>query len=434
MNGSSVLLHLAGAVALLLWATRMVRTGVERAYGERMRRSLRRVLHNPVLAVLWGLVLAIALQSSTAVSLLVGSFVGSGIVSGVAGLMAVRGAEVGSALVVKILSFDLSLLVPLCLVAGTAIFLSTERRNWRQMGRILVGIGLLVLSLEMTGQATEPLRNSELLPLIVGYLDTDPVTAFLLAAIMTWLFHSSIAAVLLVVTFASRGLIQPELGIVMICGVNLGSSFIAPLLTRNAAPKARIVPMGNLLMRGLGSIVILTLYLTFRPSVAFLGATAADQVVNGHILFNVIILFAGVPLSALVLKATRAVVAANAPAAPPPPLEKTEISALDETVLDTPSLALANATRETVSVCETVEIMLRGIIALYEQPDQARINELAALDDKVDRKHAAIKLYLAQLTTRPLSEDEVARARELDVRIDEAGVAWYCARQSGPAA
>ena len=424
MNGSAILLHLAGAVALLLWATRMVRTGVERAYGERMRQSLRGVLHNPVLAVLWGLMLSIALQSSTAVSLLVGSFVGSGFVSGIAGLMAVRGAEVGSALVVKILSFDLTLLVPLCLVAGTVIFMSTERSNWRQMGRILIGIGLLVLSLEMTGQATEPLRNSELLPVIVGYLNTDPVTAFLIAALMTWLFHSSIAAVLLLVTFASRGLIQPELGIVMIFGVNLGSSFIAPLLTRNAAPQTRIVPMGNLLMRGAGSVVILVLYLTFKPSVAFLGSTPADQVINGHILFNIIILLAGVPLSSLVLKATKAVVALNIPIEQPRSLDHAELSALDESVLDTPSLALANATRETVRVCETVEIMLRGIIGLYENPVQERIDELSALDDKVDRKHAAIKLYLAKLTTKPLSNFEVARAQELlgaCVKLEQVG-------------
>ncbi|UXN59518.1 Na/Pi cotransporter family protein [Phyllobacterium zundukense] len=424
MNGSAILLHLAGAVALLLWATRMVRTGVERAYGERMRQSLRGVLHNPVLAVLWGLMLSIALQSSTAVSLLVGSFVGSGFVSGIAGLMAVRGAEVGSALVVKILSFDLTLLVPLCLVAGTVIFMATERSNWRQVGRILVGIGLLVLSLEMTGQATEPLRNSELLPVIVGYLNTDPVTAFLIAAIMTWLFHSSIAAVLLLVTFASRGLIQPELGIVMIFGVNLGSSFIAPLLTRNAAPQTRIVPMGNLLMRGAGSIVILILYLSFKPSVTFLGSAPADQVINGHILFNIIILLAGVPLSALVLKVTKAVVALNVPVEQPKSLDHAELSALDESVLDTPSLALANATRETVRVCETVEIMLRGIIGLYENPVQERIDELSGLDDKVDRKHAAIKLYLAKLTTKPLSDFEVARARELlgaCVKLEQVG-------------
>lgn len=226
MSGSVVLLHLAGAVALMLFATRMVRTGVERAYGDLLRRKLRATMRNPILAVLAGTGLAVAFQSSTAVTLLVGGFAGAGIVSGAAGQLAVRGAEIGSALVVKLLSFDLTLLVPICLVAGTVMFLATERVDWRQLGRILVGIGLLVLSLEMIGQASEPLRDSQLMPVIVGYLSSDPVTAYLLAALMTWLFHSSIAAVLLLVTLAGRGFIPAELGIVLVLGVNLGSSVI----------------------------------------------------------------------------------------------------------------------------------------------------------------------------------------------------------------
>ena len=162
MSGSVFFLHMAGAVALLLWATRMVRTGVERAYGNVLRQRLRQTLGNPLLAALTGLALSIALQSSTAVTLLIGSFAGLGIVTGLSGILAVRGAEVGSALVVKILSFDLTLLVPLCLLSGTAIFLATERRQWRQFGRILVGVGLLILSLEMMGEASEPLQQAPL--------------------------------------------------------------------------------------------------------------------------------------------------------------------------------------------------------------------------------------------------------------------------------
>lgn len=210
MSGSVILLHLAGAVALLLYATRMVRTGVERAYGDVLRQKLRSTMRNPLMAVIVGTALAVALQSSTAVTLLVGSFAGSGIVSGMAGQLAVRGAEIGSALVVKLLSFDLSLLVPICLAAGTAIFLATVRREWRQFGRILVGIGLLLLSLQLIGQASEPLRESKLLPVVINYFSGDPVTAYLLAALVTWLFHSSIAGVLLIVQLAGRGLIPPN--------------------------------------------------------------------------------------------------------------------------------------------------------------------------------------------------------------------------------
>ncbi|WP_027054799.1 Na/Pi cotransporter family protein [Mesorhizobium erdmanii] len=424
MSGSVVLLHLAGAVALMLFATRMVKTGVERAYGDVLRHRLRATMRNPIMAVLAGTGLAIALQSSTAVTLLVGSFAGSGIVSGAAGQLAVRGAEIGSALVVKLLTFDLTLLVPLCLITGTVMFMATERRDWRQTGRILVGIGLLILSLEMIGHASEPLRNSQLLPVILNYFSGDSITAYLLAALITWLFQSSIAAVLLMATLAGRGLITPELGVVLILGVNLGSSIIAPMLTRSSPPQVRVVPIGNLLMRGLGSLLMLVLVMIFRPHFAFLGATAADQIVNAHILFNVLVLLAGLPLAGFVYRASEKIVALGTKPAPAASLDVIELSALNESALDVPSQALANATREVVRVCETVEIMLKRIIELYESADADKIKALAALDDRVDRKHAAIKLYLAKVTKNPLTEDEALRCQELIgacVKLEQVG-------------
>ncbi|RWL86266.1 MAG: Na/Pi cotransporter family protein [Mesorhizobium sp.] len=424
MSGSVVLLHLAGAVALMLFATRMVKTGVERAYGDVLRHRLRATMRNPLMAVLTGCGLAVALQSSTAVTLLVGSFAGAGIVSGAAGQLAVRGAEIGSALVAKLLTFDLTLLVPLCLIAGTVMFMATERRDWRQTGRILIGVGLLILSLEMIGQASEPLRNSQLMPLIINYFSGDSITTYLLAALITWLFQSSIAAVLLMATLAGRGLITPELGVVLVLGVNLGSSLIAPMLTRSAPPEVRIVPIGNLLMRGLGSLIMLVLIMTFKPDVGFLGRSAPDQIVNAHILFNVLILLAGLPLAGLVYRASEKIVALGSTPQPAAALEVVELSALNESALDTPSQALANATREVVRVCEIVEIMLKRIIELYEDADPAKIKALAALDDRVDRKHAAIKLYLAKVTRNPLTEDEALRCQELIgacVKLEQVG-------------
>ncbi|WP_367714416.1 Na/Pi cotransporter family protein (plasmid) [Nitratireductor sp. GISD-1A_MAKvit] len=418
MSGSVFFLHMAGAVALLLWATRMVRTGVERAYGNLLRQRLRQTLGNPILAALTGLALSIALQSSTAVTLLIGSFAGLGIVTGLSGILAVRGAEVGSAFVVKILSFDLTLLVPLCLLFGTAIFLATERRQWRQFGRILVGVGLLILSLEMMGQASEPLRQSTIVPLIVGYLSGDPLTAFLLAAVVTYLFHSSIAAVLLLTTFAARGIVSPDLGIVMVLGVNLGSSFIAPMLTRNSPPAYRVVPLGNLLMRGLGSVVLLCCFVFFSPTLEMLGSDPADRIIHAHIAFNVLILLAGIPLSRLILRATEAIVALQSgkgdeEADEESSLALSESSALDASALDNPQQALANVTRETVRMCETVEFMLCRILELYEKADRRSIDALASLDDTVDRRHAAIKLYLARITRHDMSEEEAGRCQEL---------------------
>jgi phosphate:Na+ symporter len=421
MSGSLVLLHLAGAVALLLWATRMVRTGVERAYGDVLRRRLRDTLRNPLLAAGAGLALAIALQSATAVSLLVGSFAGSGIVTGASGLIAVLGADLGSSLVVRILSFDLSHLTPALLFAGTAIFLATERRAWRQFGRILVGVGLLLLSLRLIGEAAEPLRESRMLPVIVNYLAGDPVTAFIVAAVMTWMFHSSVAAILLVAALASRGLLPPELGVVMVLGANLGGGLIAAMLSRGYLPAARAVPLGNLVLRGIGAVLALALFVFAAPPLSYLGSTAALQIVHAHIAFNVALVILGAPFAGLVYGALSSVLArAAAPAAALP----AEASALDPTALATPGQALANATREVVGMCETVEIMLRDVMELYETPERDRMKALAALDDRVDRQHAAIKLYLAKIPTGEMSTWEAARTQELlsaCVKLEQVG-------------
>ena len=421
MTGSVVLLHLAGAVALLLFATRMVRTGVERAYGDVLRHRLRNLLRNPILAVGAGAALAIALQSATAVSLLVGSFAGAGIVGGTSGLITVLGADVGSSLVVKLLSFDLSLLVPVCLVAGTALFMATSRRDLLQLGRILIGVGLLILSLRMIGEASEPLRESRLLPVIVNYLSGDAITAFLVAAVLTWLFHSSVAAILLFTALAARGLLPAELGLVLILGANLGGGVIAVMLSRASIPAARAVPVGNLILRGCGAMLALAALMLFEPPLSWLGETPPDQLVHWHITFNLALALLGMPFAGLVYRLSERIVGAGR-ATPQPDAQ--ELSALDEKALGTPSQALANATREVVGVCETVEIMLKRVIELYEKADDEKIKALAKLDDRVDRKHAAIKLYLAKVTQRSLSEAEALRCQELIgacVKLEQVG-------------
>jgi len=424
VSGSVVLLNLAGAVALLLFATRMVRTGVERAYGDFLRQKLRSILKNPVMAVGAGAALAIALQSATAVALLVGSFVGSGIVGGTSGLLAALGADLGSSIVVKLLSFDLSLLVPVCLVAGTVMFMATSDRKWLQLGRIFIGIGLLILSLRLIGEASHPLRDSQLLPVIVGYLASDPVTAFIVAAVMTWLFHSSVAAILLFVALASRDIVPVELGVVLILGANIGGGLIAFMLSRASAPKSRTVPIGNLIMRGTGAVLALIGISLFHPPLDLLGSTPATIMVNAHIAFNLALALFGIPLAGLIYPLAERAAMINAPADPAETLEMAEASALDESALNVPGQALANVTREVVRVCETVEIMLQRVIELYESADDEKIKALAALDDRVDRKHQAIKLYLAKISTHELSEDESLRFQELIgacVKLEQVG-------------
>ncbi|WP_455479010.1 Na/Pi cotransporter family protein [Bartonella sp. B23] len=425
MNSSLVLLHLAGAISLLLWATRMVRTGVKRAYSDRLKYKMRYVISKPLFAISFGLFSAIILQSSTAVTLLVGSFVESGFISELAGLMAVRGGELGSAFVVKILSYNLTLVVPLCLLIGTCIFMTTEKRDWRQIGRIIIGIGLLVLSLQMISAAMEPLRNSAVLPSIIRYLSTDPISTFLLAAALTYLLHSSIAGIILLVNFANYDLIHAQLCVIMVLGVNFGSSLIAPILTRNASPNSRLIPLGNLFMRGAGSIFILILFLFFQPPITWLGNAPSAQVTNAHIIFNVFILLAGIPLSKWVLKLTAKIVRISTKTTQSDKiLSLSDQTALDDSVLERPTLALSNVMREVIHICDLVDIMLEKIMDLYEKPDPDIIRELNQLNTMLDKKHVAIKLYLAQLARQKLSDEQALQTQELlsaCIKLDQAG-------------
>jgi phosphate:Na+ symporter len=207
-----------------------------------------------------------------------------------------------------------------------------------------------------------------------------------------------------------------------VLGVNLGSSVIAPMLTRSAAPEVRVVPVGNLLMRGAGSIAALILFLWFDPPTAWLGSSEPDRIINAHILFNLAILVVGIPLSGLVYRASQRIVEINTPTTPA--IAAVEFSALNENALDKPSQALANATREVVRVCETIEIMLKRVIELYEDADAEKIKALAALDDRVDDRHAAIKLYLAKVSQHEMNEDEALRCQELIgacVKLEQVG-------------
>lgn len=411
MSGMTVFINLAGAVALLLWATRMVRTGVERAYGNLLREKLRAAIGSRVTAAIAGFFFAIALQSATAVALIVAGFVASGYVSTAIGIATLLGADLGSALVVRILRQDLSLLIPVLLLAGTIAFRASEQRNWRQIGRILFGVGLLLLSLRLIGEASIPLKTSEILPVIINYLSRDWITAFVLAGLLTWVFHSSVAAVLLLASLADRELIPPVLIIPLVLGINFGAAVIGAVLTRGERVEARIVPLGNVAIRGSGTLLALVAQLTFELPSGFFSAHPGDAVVLVHLAINLAVLIFGLPFCGIVgrlLLAWMNSVQPDSEAAP----EK-RISALKPEHLADPQQAIANATREVLTVCERIELMLAWIFDVFDKPDKQKIARIEALDDEIDETHREIKFYLAKISESKLDDKSAALLQDL---------------------
>ena len=403
------LINIAGAAALLIWAVRLVRTGMERAFAVQLRLWLRRSSKNRGLAAGAGLVVSMLLQSSTAVAMLVSNFASNGAVAVPVGLAIILGADVGSALVAQVLLVRQTWLIPLLLVLGTALFLRGQQRRVRQTGRILIGLALIFVSLDMLRAATAPLMESEAALRMLSYLGADLFAAFVIGAIFAWMVHSSVAAVLLFVTLVAQGALPTEAAMAMVLGANLGGAMIAYVLTMAAEPEARRIVVANLGLRGGGAVLVLLGLRFVEVDLSWLGSSAATQTINLHLVFNAVLCMLALPFVDMLAKLAGRFVAA------PMADESAIASALDPSALETPTRALANASREMMRMGERVETMLIAGQRLFDTWSDASAEAIRANDVEVRRIHQEIKLYLADLNRHELDEATVKGSMELSL-------------------
>jgi phosphate:Na+ symporter len=402
------LLNIAGAAALLIWSVRLVRTGVERGFAASLRYWLRHSAKNRLVAVLSGMGAAVFLQSSTAVAVLVSNFVAKGGLATAVGLTILLGADVGSAIVTQLLIVRLSFLIPLLLLVGVVLFLRAEGST-RQVGRILIGLALILVSLEMIRAATGPLVANPATQTVMAYLGRDLLTAFVLGAAFAWVVHSSVAAVLLFVTLAGQAVLPVPAAGAMILGANLGGAFIAYVLTLSAPIASRRMVVANLILRG-GGAVLVTILLAFLPEIMDrLGATAARQTINLHLVFNLVLAVVALPFVGVLTSVLTRVMQNK-------PLDATALaaaSALDATALDRPQRALDCAARELLSMGQNIERMLIAVEPLYDTWNTTAATTIRDQDDAIKKMHLDIKLYLARLGQKGLDEDLGRRSMDL---------------------
>ncbi|WP_444451973.1 Na/Pi cotransporter family protein [Rhodobacter capsulatus] len=397
-------LNVAGAAALLIYAVRMVRTGVERAFAPQLRRWLRVSARNRLVAAGSGATVALLMQSSTAVAVLAAGFVTAGTISAGVGLAMHLGADIGSALVVQALVLRPVWLAPLLLLIGVASFLRTQEKPGRQIGRILIGLALTFVALDMIAHASAPIRDLAGLPSVAGFLQQDLVSTFALGAALAWVIHSSVAAVLMVMVFATQGLLTIPVAAALVLGANLGGSFIAVMLTLGAATGARQMVWANALVRGGGAAACLAVLNLAPHDWSWLGADPGQQVINLHLIFNLGVAVIGLALiPALLFVLARAI-----PQRPDPALSQDLPGALDPAALAEPERALACAAREVLHMGETAEAMLRLVMPLFTRWNRTESAAIAEAELRLDRMHAATKAYLARLDT-PTEDPELAR-------------------------
>jgi phosphate:Na+ symporter len=407
--GSIVLLDLMGGVALLLWGLHMVRSGIMRAFGSELRRLLSTALQNRLLALLAGIGVTALLQSSTATALMITSFAGRGLVDLVPALAIMLGANIGTTLIVQVLSFNVSAVAPVLFLVGVVAFKLGQRTPTRDLGRVAIGLGLMLLALHILLDTLAPAENVPSVRALLGAITGEPILCILIAAALTWAAHSSAAVVLLVMSLANSHFVTPVAALALVLGANLGSA-INPVLEGGSSsnPASRRLPVGNLINRVIGVVVVLPFLQPIADAFTRLEPDPARMAADFHTVFNIALALVFIfLLDALAWLLVRLL---------PEPAKSPDLSTplyLDETAINTPSVALACAARETLHMGDIVESMLRRAMAALMTNDRKLAAEVSRMDNIVDRLDEAIKLYVTKVTRESLDDRDGRRAMEI---------------------
>ena len=386
----------------------MVRIGISEGWGSEIRGALGASLNNRFKAFLSGLGITMLLQSSSATALLTSSFSGQGILTTATALAILLGADVGTTLVAQILTFDLSALSPMLVAIGVALFTYSAGGRTRDVGRLLLGLGMMLLALKLIVAASLPMRESVIIQQIFVALGEDLVLAVIFGALIAWASHSSLATVLLIITLASANVLDPTVAFTFVLGANIGGAIPPFIATLGANRAARQPPLGNLLFRICGVVVLLPFIGVIANQLSLLEVDNARQIANFHMFFNIALAVIFFPLIGRMVALTEKMIAEDDTTS-----EQMVARDLDRGAFETPLVALLNAEREVLRMGEVVERMLRNTFIALKKNDTELAWQTREMDDTVNEFYDGIKRYLTSLARETLGEKESRRCNEI---------------------
>ncbi|WP_248804204.1 Na/Pi cotransporter family protein [Pseudomonas sp. MWU13-2100] len=402
------LLNLLSAVTLLIWGTHIVRTGILRVYGSHLRHVIGRNMSRRPLAFVAGILVTAMVQSSNATAMLVTSFVGQGLMALTPALAIMLGADVGTALMARVLTFDLSWLSPLLIFLGVIFFLSRKQTRAGQLGRVGIGLGLIILALQLIVEAAAPITHAQGVKVMFASLTGDILLDALVGALFAMVSYSSLAAVLLTATLAGANVISLPVAIGLVIGANIGSGVLAFLGTSMQNAAGRQVALGSLLYKLIGLLLIIPALSPLAHWLNHLDFKPQGIVIGFHLLYNTarcLVLLPSVgPMARLCAWLLPERPEANGKAKP---------RHLDPAALATPSLALSNAVRETLRIGDLVDSMLDAMLNVLNGKQTAVAIEIRRLCEDVEVLCSAIKLYLAQMPREDLGDQDSRRWAEI---------------------
>ena len=407
-----VILNLLGGVALLLWGVRMVRTGILRVWEEQLKYFIEYRLGNRFSALAAGLAATLVLGSGTATALIVTNIASTGALPAGLGLSVLLGADAGSSFIAALVASGSNIALwtsPAFLFIGYVIFQSSEELKPHNAGRVLIGLGLMLLSLRLISQATTPLGEASLFHQVLSAVGQAPILAFLIGAAMAWGFHSTLAAILLVASLMVNGSLNLAGALPFLLGINFGGGLPAVVAALGLPPEARRLPLANLLARAILAVILLGFPQRLASFMPEAPANPLVWALGFHVAFNVAVAVLFLPL----VNVMAWVVKRLAPdsTAPSDPLRSPRY--LNPLAIATPAAALANASLELARMGEILERMFETALRAMAGSSMEMLKQLEGQDTRLNAFQLAVQAYVNDVSQGKLSPEDSRRALEV---------------------
>ncbi|MBX9139214.1 MULTISPECIES: Na/Pi cotransporter family protein [unclassified Clostridium] len=414
MNNFEIFTGIFGGLGLFLYGMKLMSDGLENIAGERLKGILEKITSNKIMGVLVGTIVTAVIQSSSATTVMVVSFVNAGLMSLVQATGVILGSNVGTTITAQIVSFNLEVVAPIFIGIGAILMLSSKKKKIKDIAVISVGFGILFMGMGLMSSSMKPIAELEIFKEIIIIMGRYSILGVLVGVIMTAIVQSSSATTSILVALAAAGTIDMKIAFPIVLGCNIGTCVTAIIASLTANKTAKKAALLHLLFKIFGTIIFLPLSVYVVKVVAYLTPNnLGRQVANAHTIFNIVITLVVLPISGYFVKFVNKVL---------PDEEEKEVCGaiyLDKKLLETPVVASTQVIKETIRMAKISRDNFQLAMKAFFYGDYENIKGVYENENIINTLEREITEYLIALSQHNLPKENAELVSEVYHTIND---------------
>lgn len=391
-----------GGLAIFMYGVGLTSKGLQKYAANRLKQILQSITKKTFIAVLFGMIMTVAFQSSAATTVLVVEFVNAGLMNLAQSLSIVLGSAVGTSITIQLIAFQILDLALGAVFIGFILYLAGSRR-WQYLGQALIGFGIIFVGMNYMSQASAPLKTFPAVYHFLSHLAAHPVIAIMVGIVLTSVIQSSTAVFAIMMSLAGQHLLSLSAIVPLVLGAHTGGT-ITTLLSSFTAKKmdAKRTAIANTGYKVVATVIIYPFLHQFAQLVQWTTASVQRQVANAHLLFAVLMVLIFFPFNGLIAKGLQRWL----PDRPEPGIQP-KLKFIDQASLELPTVALEQAAKEIVALGQFIaDTMLDKIPPRLPLPTGTDLEEIMSAEASVDRYYNQISHFLGDLAHHGLTDEQ----------------------------